>query len=55
MFAYANLNNFFLIIDILNVIENSGSYVLVYLDGLQSRMIPKLCSEDLNSLLTKQL
>lgn len=46
---------FSLIIEVLNSIENSGSYVLVYLDGLQSRMILKWCGEDPCDLLSKQL
>lgn len=49
------LNDFLKISEFLNLIENSGCYILVYLDFLQSRMIPKLCSEDLHSLLGKQL
>lgn len=49
------LNDFLKISEVLNLIENSGCYILVYLDFLQSRMISKLCSEDLHSLLGKQL
>lgn len=49
------LLTFSLIIEVLNLIENSGSYVLMYLDGLQSRMILKWCGEDRGNLLSKQL